>query len=721
MLISFSNYGTDPRSAGAHGAVSYMSHRDVRKPTAKGPRQWIRRDPAPEILIGDTALIRAAIRAAPGQMKYRSGVLSFAPQDIDVNRFNAGDLALRGAVDMALQLWIDVAFAGVPEAGRPPVFATTHTHTGRLEVNFLTPRWVLRADGHIRSYNPDPPGRASHAIWIAYQDLFNARFGWADPGAPDRHGLVQLPHWRAKLRAELQRTGEGDAPDPRESLAMRVLDEVRAGKVCNRGDVVSWLLKSGEREGFVIHDVQPEHVTIGAPDVSPRERMRLKGRLFSDQFLTPKTILPGAADRQLERNERAAYLATAPDRLQRAWEARAAFNLSRYGLDVWPMHEFCAADWQSAPIARQPRIIPIRHLAHEQTHPKEPSLADPTPILDAYGTPISPPASGSRSEHACPNGATGQENYRPRVADSAARSLDQQFDRVAQALVGSGGAGRIISVLNVRFRTLIPRIAARLSLHRFAHAVPPSLLKTLSETRHAMETLNDSLIRHAEHFKARRAADTDAVRNPRQGAESARQSDHATSPASGGSKQSGRRHNSAPRAGDRGIGRDFGQPADSGDDAERRKAIRGRLFSAHREAARPSGRAPDRSRRTHAKYRVKAGNADRLARCAAAPIGSRADLLKLLLSAGAAADPDSRVHIRIFSGEDAVGFPAQIKAFEVNTAPGSILAVNYLASEIWVFHGSPTSITAMSKCWRKHFGLAGDELINDQDVGWAPE
>ncbi len=269
MMITFSKYGGDPQSAGAHGAVSYMSDRDVLKPEAKGPRQRIRRDPAPEILIGDMALTRAAIRAAPGQLKYRSGVLSFAPEDIDVNRFNAGDPDLRSTINLALSLWVEVAFAGVPEEARPPVFVTTHTHTERLEVNFLSPRWVLRPDGKIRSYNPDPPGPASQAIWAAYQDLLNARFGWADPDAPDRAQLVQLPNWRVKLRAELRRAGEDMVPDLRERLAEGVLDGVRAGAICNRADVVAWLRNREEQEGFVIHDVQPAHVTIGAEDAPP--------------------------------------------------------------------------------------------------------------------------------------------------------------------------------------------------------------------------------------------------------------------------------------------------------------------------------------------------------------------------------------------------------------------------------------------------------------------
>lgn len=190
----------------------------------------------PEVLIGDAPLIRAAIRAAPGQLKYRSGVLSFAPEDMDVCRFNDGDKDLRGAVNLALTLWMEIAFVGIPEAGRPPAFVTTHTHVGRLEVNLLTPRWVLRPDGHIRACNPDPPGPASRAIWRAFQDLLNLRFGWADAGAPERRRLVQLPDWTAKLRK---------------------------GRISCRADVLRWLKETSSRCMMVEAFAQIDKEEIG--------------------------------------------------------------------------------------------------------------------------------------------------------------------------------------------------------------------------------------------------------------------------------------------------------------------------------------------------------------------------------------------------------------------------------------------------------------------------
>jgi hypothetical protein len=73
-----------------------------------------RREPPPEILRGNPVMARGAIRLAPGALKYRSAVLSYAAEDIDTLKFNAGDPALRGAVSLALALCLVIGFAGVP-------------------------------------------------------------------------------------------------------------------------------------------------------------------------------------------------------------------------------------------------------------------------------------------------------------------------------------------------------------------------------------------------------------------------------------------------------------------------------------------------------------------------------------------------------------------------------------------------------------------------------
>ena len=324
MLMSHSKYSKDAEGPASQDAVEYMSADAVPKLVFTG-RRLVRRTPAPEILVGDPALARAAIGIAPGELKYRSAVMTFAAGDVDVAAFNTGDPAARGAVDLAFGLWSEIAFAGIPPRFRPPVFATTHTHLGRLEVNLLVPRWVSHSDGHLRSFNIDPPGPASRTAWDAFEDLLNLRFGWADPRDPARRCLVQIPDWRLKQRATAERAGEPWVPDMREKLAAELRDDVALGELHDRAGVLTRVQTFCHAQGLVIHGLGPDFITIGAVDAPPAERLRLTGLIFSEDFTGADSVPPETAA------ARAAELAGAPRRLDKAWQRRAAFNASRYG------------------------------------------------------------------------------------------------------------------------------------------------------------------------------------------------------------------------------------------------------------------------------------------------------------------------------------------------------------------------------------------------------
>ena len=112
------------------------------------------RTPAPELLLGHPGVVQSAIAALPFKASYRVALLSFDPSDVDVALFNDGDKIARQSVSGAIDLFLELAFAGLPRACRPPVFAGTHTHTGRLEINIVMPRFVRAETGKLRSYNP---------------------------------------------------------------------------------------------------------------------------------------------------------------------------------------------------------------------------------------------------------------------------------------------------------------------------------------------------------------------------------------------------------------------------------------------------------------------------------------------------------------------------------------------------------------------------------------
>ncbi|MFW2590194.1 hypothetical protein [Sagittula sp. SSi028] len=366
MLITFGKHSTDPTGDGAQDAVSYMCAPEVTK-QGHGAAQKVPRSPAPEILLGEPAMARAAIRIAPGKHKYRFAVLSFAPEDISTERFNAGDPVTRKQVSELIETCLDLAFAGVPKPDRPPVLITTHTHLGRMELNVLLPRWVVRPDGKRRSFNPDPPGRNNRAGWQAFEDVVNDRFGWADPRDPFRQQLVRHPDWYLKRQRNAERFGDTSKRDIRQQLTAKLLRCYELGLIRGRKDVFDAVRVGSTHFGMRILSHTDRHITIGPPDAPAPARIRLTGALFSAQGLS--AALSAEKARQL-RDKRWQEIKHAPQRLAQAWARRAKFNLSRYGLGLWP---------DPAPLTPQRQVQmlsqldpkPIPHDAHDETtHPQ---------------------------------------------------------------------------------------------------------------------------------------------------------------------------------------------------------------------------------------------------------------------------------------------------------------------------------------------------------------
>lgn len=690
MLITYSSYADDPKGAAAQDAVGYMCAPGVLKTGARGMQQILHRDPIPEILVGDPALARAAIRAAPGKLKYRSGVLTFAPGDIDVERFNAGDPAQRGAVDLALALWNEVAFAGIPETCRPPVLATTHTHVGRLELNVLVPRWVTRSDGEIRSFNPDPPGPESRLAWEAMEDLLNSRFAWADPRDSARRRLVRLPNWHIKQRATLNREGDAVPIDIRERLAEALVEAVSTGRVQNRADVVTWLQAAGQAEGFIVHGIGPGHVTIGAAGAPLAERMRFRGLLFCEAFTGPDVLHPTDAERRRLAEIRAAELATAAKRLQNAWEKRAPFNASRYGRSAWPEPSFVARDWLHMPLALPPRLIPARRLPSFAFMPeKEPVHADPTPDADPDGTPAPPPGPGAATWSDDASCRTGPEDRRPGGRDPGQRSVTRPLDRYAQAIAGPSGPGRILAILTTRFRALLPRLRARLVIGRLSRAIPDHLSSHLSHLHQNLEALNAALARRSRKRHARDLADRIAVHEALGYAGNPGQPDPALAPASGGpGRAGGWRHE--PVGGDHeNPGSHRHEPASLRRGADPAHGIRGLVPGAGGSPEQDRGPAttPKPSDRGD---RPESADADRLDG-RAAPGGSRAELMTRIRRVCDTAVPGARVEIRVMR-QDAGEVAAHAEA--VAGEDEAWVSFSPIPGEAWTLRGPHAALDA---------------------------
>lgn len=190
---------------------SYLLDAAVEKSFADGRGLEIR-TPVPELLMGHPAVVQSALKVSNTALRYRVATLSFAADDIDVAAFNAGDLQSRSAVSAAIDLFLEMAFAGIPSDRRPPVLVGTHTHTGRLEINVALPRFVMNLSGKVRSFNPHPPQAGSKLFWDAFCDHLNESFGWANPRSVQRASQIKGPDWAEKRVAAADRRGQKFSP-----------------------------------------------------------------------------------------------------------------------------------------------------------------------------------------------------------------------------------------------------------------------------------------------------------------------------------------------------------------------------------------------------------------------------------------------------------------------------------------------------------------------------
>ncbi|MHA3980879.1 hypothetical protein ACW9UR_24780 [Halovulum sp. GXIMD14794] len=355
MILGWSPHST-LRDGSAGPLLDYLTGETVRK-SVGGTARVTWRDPLPEPLVGSAAIVRQTIEGLRFKHSYSAATLSFAVTDVPIEEFNAGQDPHRDRVGRILRLFFDVAYAGIAPEHRPPLFANTHTHTGRLEVNVVLPRMVLRpgASGpaQMMAFNPHPPGKASLRLWDSFTDTVNGCFGYADPRGIDLMRLVGLPDWQLKASAEANRRGLGALRDQRTQLAAHALTLYECGAVSDRASLLYEMEAALLDRGIEIVAVTHSTVTFANRH---GERWRMRGHLFSDAFSPEHPVhdLPEYDYREY----RLSALRLAPERLRRALERRAAFHRHRYR-GTHPLPD------PHAMLHAPPMPMPPRHPGHQ--------------------------------------------------------------------------------------------------------------------------------------------------------------------------------------------------------------------------------------------------------------------------------------------------------------------------------------------------------------------
>ncbi|SFJ26455.1 hypothetical protein [Jannaschia pohangensis] len=314
-----------------------------------GRRDRIARDPAPEILRGDPRIVARTIDILETERRYRCATLSFAKNEVDIEKWRRRDRETLRRIDAAIELWMETAHSGFAPEARPPVLVSTHLHTGRLEINILVPACVMvpTASGRRipRAFNPHPPVAASRVAWAAFEDTLNGAFSWHDPRDPRNAAAVRGPSWLERRAAALgrwieARRGQGDDRedgrlDPREGARLDQEDarprlllaakSIARGGATDRAGLLDGLAPMLDDLGWQVGGLRDDAIVLAPKDGAEGTPLIFHGTLC-DAAPTPPDPMVLAAREQV--------LAAALERLRAAWTARAAENARVYGPDI---------------------------------------------------------------------------------------------------------------------------------------------------------------------------------------------------------------------------------------------------------------------------------------------------------------------------------------------------------------------------------------------------
>ena len=301
MLVKFFARGT----GGGRGPVEYITRLD-------DPKTKKLRSPAPSVIRGNPVITRRLIDSLEFKHKYRSGVLSFAPEDAPTGK----------QIEAVIDSFEKYAFAGL----NPDAYNTLwvkHTHTGnkRVELHFVTPRVELYTG---KSLNIAPPGW--HGYFKPWQTSWNIKQGWARPDELTRKRDYE-PGFQALINAD--RTAKGLEPigDTRKLLTEYVLERVTAGLIGDRNDIITLFQ---DQLGLEITRKGFDYITVLDPDTD--KRYRLKGKLYEREFRpqlsTTAEIRQGTESSSgVDSRE----LWTVTERIKSNYEYRYKYHQKRYG------------------------------------------------------------------------------------------------------------------------------------------------------------------------------------------------------------------------------------------------------------------------------------------------------------------------------------------------------------------------------------------------------
>jgi hypothetical protein len=242
----------------------------IKEKDAKG----IEREPLPEIIKGDPDQILKIINSLKFKYKYKTGVISFSPEDRPTEEQQQA----------VMESFEETAFAGL-DRDQYDILWIRHRHTkdNRVELHFVSPCIEFSTS---KSLNIAPPGwRYYFCHWRNY---WNYSQEWADPEDPQRARLYQ-PGYHAYIDAQNQRLEVANLEtvnrdDYRKVIHNYIEDNIKIGSINNRNDIIQILKEAG----FKIPRMGKNYITV--LEENSNKRIRLKGGIYDQSWRLETTI-----------------------------------------------------------------------------------------------------------------------------------------------------------------------------------------------------------------------------------------------------------------------------------------------------------------------------------------------------------------------------------------------------------------------------------------------
>lgn len=312
--------GLSHHTTNAGGAVDYLLddmffdtdinvNTDLDYDDQKRTGEWRERDPKPVLLEGDPEQMVALCNSLTFKNTYTTGVLSFSPEETKLID------ATPGLKENLVNELRDFAYAGVKKDDCKPMMVVQHTHTGRLELNYMIPRVHMESGKYFNPFPPNYDGRKGKGANDTFKqqndsfvDYVCSKYGLQNPRDPEYAQEIKINKFDpAKVDKKL--------------INEEVSELVGSGHIKSRVDVVKFL----KDKGGTITRMGEDYISVKFDDKS--RAIRLKGSYYGGQSHEAIEAGLDAAKEQLNRSPEEFEAAFRKVQTERAGEVESRHDL----------------------------------------------------------------------------------------------------------------------------------------------------------------------------------------------------------------------------------------------------------------------------------------------------------------------------------------------------------------------------------------------------------